>query len=1002
MHETSIPSSMVSQHPFSQFLRHASFPHRIFIDICAGPHTPLSSAVCNLGFDSCPLDSRLNVTHDLLDSRFYEDLLRLCASGTSAYTAASPPCNEFSLLKAKPNGPKPIRTLEFPLGLPNLTQSEERRLTDSREILHRSVMCLQATACSGGDGHLEQPPGALSWEDPQVQLWTHHKGSHCVSIAACAHGLDFSRSWLFASTFEPIRQLASICPPHHVHQDFAGVQLPDSLAQTFAQIVSPLFSEGHGNTLNIEHALQLIPTKTFEQPPHANVDGGGRFSVPDWSGPQISDNLFQQVRNLWTEKILATGLHHSLIQHFRSHATTPPFPLEVIRGFRDLFEFGMREYVSNWDWSIRADQPMCLKAMQSTALAMNDLDVELWPQVLAGVNTGFRNDIPPSQVFAPRADNEPKDFVDLSVHMCNWKSAEDEPGITSSLVQEELAQGWIEPFHGSLADAQAHFPLGVGIGRLGLALSPHRPPRLVLDSSVCGTNGRCTIPDKQTMPSVLDVARSFPLRSNDTIPHQSAFTLDIKSAHKRIVVAPDQRGLLGFWFSGTLYFYKVCPFGAIFAQHFWGRMGSFILRFFHALIFVRHSLFLFVDDFLLSQEHDVLPLYATMVCIACQMFQIPISWKKCVLHHTIVWIGWQFDFKSGLIQLEKAKITKLQGMIERLTTSSRVSKKDLEKFVGLCMWCTSIFPALKAQLHWLYSDLFSIPATLYSISPAHWYSVQDSLDQTCKFTQVPIGTRIPLGSTLVSVKHVAITSPSDLSKVPITDHRVWMRIRNPLSTSRRLSQDSFRVLSLFQQWLQGEPPMVSMRPHLTVHCECAADAWASGPNAGIGGFLMLGGQIHWFHIAITVDDLRSLGLEVESDLQKHISFLEALAQYGLLSCFVRKQHHLKFNLILPALSDNTGAESRVNSLFSTKRLMSQLMERISLFATKFNILLDVSHISGFENSLADSLSRWDDQLSSLPKDVSPENRIPFQLVDLWHLDTGPKLYPSTASVRWIR
>ena len=104
-------------------------------------------------------------------------------------------------------------------------------------------------------------------------------------------------------------------------------------------------------------------------------------------------------------------------------------------------------------------------------------------------------------------------------------------------------------------------------------------------------------------------------------------------------------------------------------------------------------------------------------------------------------------------------------------------------------------------------------------------------------------------------------------------------VLNPLSTSRRLSQDSFRVLSLFQQWLQGEPPMVSMRPHLTVHCECAADAWASGPNAGIGGFLMLGDQIHWFHIANTVT-CKTLGWKLNQIFRNTYLFLKLLRSMG--------------------------------------------------------------------------------------------------------------------------
>lgn len=43
-------------------------------------------------------------------------------------------------------------------------------------------------------------------------------------------------------------------------------------------------------------------------------------------------------------------------------------------------------------------------------------------------------------------------------------------------------------FHGTMEEAQAFFEHGLAVGKLGLALSDSRPPRLVLDSTVCGVN----------------------------------------------------------------------------------------------------------------------------------------------------------------------------------------------------------------------------------------------------------------------------------------------------------------------------------------------------------------------------------------------------------------------------------------------------------------------------------------------------------------------------------
>ena len=118
------------------------------------------------------------------------------------------------------------------------------------------------------------------------------------------------------------------------------------------------------------------------------------------------------------------------------------------------------------------------------------------------------------------------------------------------------------------ADAQQKYPHGVGLGKLGIAFSDSRPPRLVLDSSICNSNQNCWIPERQCYPSARDVVECFPLRNCSEPQH--AATFDVKSAHKRIVVAEHHQGLVGFTFRGKIFFHRVCPVGATFSAFWWG------------------------------------------------------------------------------------------------------------------------------------------------------------------------------------------------------------------------------------------------------------------------------------------------------------------------------------------------------------------------------------------------------------------------------------------------
>ena len=140
---------------------------------------------------------------------------------------------------------------------------------------------------------------------------------------------------------------------------------------------------------------------------------------------------------------------------------------------------------------------------------MGDPDTTLFPSLLASVRIGFGPAIPPSGLFPTKAA-EPLPNTPLSVHLSNWQSAEQNIQLTRELVAEELDKGSIFKYPGTLEQAQQEYPMGVSVGRLGIATSDSRPPRLVVDSSVCGLNSRCVIPEKSTLPSDKELIRSFP------------------------------------------------------------------------------------------------------------------------------------------------------------------------------------------------------------------------------------------------------------------------------------------------------------------------------------------------------------------------------------------------------------------------------------------------------------------------------------------------------------
>ena len=96
--------------------------------------------------------------------------------------------------------------------------------------------------------------------------------------------------------------------------------------------------------------------------------------------------------------------------------------------------------------------------------------------------------------------------------------------------------------------------------------------------------------------------------------------------------------------------------------------------------------------------------------------------------------------------------------------------------------------------------------------------------------------------------------------------RIWLRIRDPNSSRRKLSDDSKRVIKFFQDWISGLQPL-RPRPYWQGHA--AADAMASGSTCQIGGFVTNQlGHSKWFSEKFTHEDFKSVGLELKPDLQK--------------------------------------------------------------------------------------------------------------------------------------
>ncbi|CAE7251085.1 unnamed protein product [Symbiodinium sp. CCMP2592] len=539
----------------------------------------------------------------------------------------------------------------------------------------------------------------------------------------------------------------------------------------------------------------------------------------------------------------------------------------------------------------------------------------------------------------------------------NWKGARENPETLESLIQEELDNGYLEEV--TLEEARSRWP-EVAVGKLNVVIVPDKNPRLTVDETISGVNPACHIPERD-------------------------------------------RGLSGITCNGKTYFYRVMPFGMSCSAYWWQRLSGFFMRTWHLLVFLAHFMSMYVDDLILAMASGALDISACLLLAFAAAFGIRLSWPKLQLQlgSDCLWIGWQLSYRAGTVRVPQSKREKLRGLLNPLLVAGPVELKLIQQALGLLQWITQLHKELRPWLSSLYDDISRPPGTSFSIEPSRWGSLAPCLSEAMVFISTPAGTAIPVGSKLLSARHIELWKKSDLAKVPLTSKRVWMRIADPQSRFRRLSGLSRRLLQFWFDWCGSHQfHECLMLPQRSLDATMAADACAQGTSIGVGGFITLpGSDSLWFSERYDLAEIKYLELPLHSEAQKDISCWETLAQVGLMLLFGHLCPGGRMRICVPSFCDNSGAESICAKLLTTKSPLCFFTQLVAMISTRMGISLDVQRIAGERNIDADFLSRWDG-VSPLPAPWNPDFRYRFTVADFFDLRHDVRLFPADAKLLW--
>ena len=704
--------------------------------------------------------------------------------------------------------------------------------------MHRrsSVLCT-AVYLQGGFAAQEQPINSLAWKEPFHQLFLTRCSCHFVSTPACKFGLDWYKTWAVAATSERIHLLAGNCQ-HHTHYSVSGKRLPDGtyissltaeypslMASAIVDIIRPWVSQNFHCYNPILQWKTLLAKQPISRGPRI-TDGAGDISSANWAIPFCQD-IFKAVRQKWCTRILSKHLHAHVTQSSQKH-TTDPFisEEELIPFLQDLQDCFPSE---TQDVSIPPFQPFRLQLFRKLLVLSQDPDHHIAELLQVGIPSGAFTPLAPTNLWEKNTTLL-GDTPDLHICQDNWMSANQNPLVTTNLIQAELEAGFIEEIP-DLPTAEKRWPRGIALGKLGVAYTENRDPRLVLDSTICGINGR--------LRHISLFLSSCPAMQDQW---QGA-SIDVKAAHKRMRIREEERGSLLFRFQNRLYAYRTAHFGAKTSTWHWGRVSGAILRLLHKFLFFRHAAWVYIDDFFFLFPESTAQLQYTLAIVLLRVLGTPLSWKKLEFEDTIEWNGWTIQPNMMLAHLPSVKQEKIIKLI--LSLREHPSKKGLEKIIGIILWVTSMVHHTRFLLTSLYRDLYSIPATNYNIEPTRWQEFLSFLNEDAIISQKN-KLHLPVGAHMVDFRHQTITSKSQLPQDVSIERHAWVRLRDPLIDKRKLSTESQDTLSWVQHSLL---PMLRSIPlnrcsHLTI--EAAADAFAHADSMGIGGWINIGYTRYWF------------------------------------------------------------------------------------------------------------------------------------------------------------
>ena len=839
-----------------------------------------------------------------------------------------------------------------------------------------------------------------------MQAWLQSVAPFAAQVAACKVGRPWAKRWLFVSNRAEILEIASVCDHGHSSHEplprgrladgsFASrltAEYPPDLAQSLASLASRFVTRSD-RVVPLDAWRSVLPAAPVWTQPRMRVeDGGGLRSTAAWLSPSGPDYL-RSLRLNWTQRLFDSGLCLKISAALRAGCDAAPIsPAELAPFLDDLCDFlevptSERPAILE----VPQGQPFRLHLLQRLLECCQDPEARVCPDLASGVRLEVDCLLEPSVHWPKRDEVHP--LSELVICDGSWKSASDHPQEVLQMLEEELAEGWISEYP-SLQAIQATFPQ-VACGKLGFVQAEGRSARLVVDSSISGVTGSCQIPNHMLNPRLCDIAACAP----EQVPSEPwvGVSLDVRKAHRRVLLAWADRALVAFSFLGRFFISNNLNFGARASAFWWGRIAGMLMRLSHAVIRLPHLMWDYVDDFLAAFRSSTAPLHASLWLVLFMSLGVPLSWNKCTWGESIRWIGWDLRFDVWTAELPWEKRARILDQLRSLLSCKRIRVRDLESALGRLLWLSGLLVWMRPLLSPVYKVLTQLPSTSIAVSPALWDRLLAACDDECVIRQSTGHASLPKSARVIRVANTFVTSKQQLLDTPFRKHRLWVTVQDADHPYRVVDEPAREAIHAWVMALESAPLSCSLLRPTPLLLIAEADAFADASLCGLGGYISWpSGKCSWFSVTLTAEDVARLCDVMPAPLQSHIAALELLAQLCLLWVTHAALPGCRTALEVALRCDNSAAEAAAHKGLSSVRSLAWVLRRFYACEQSFNIRAAPEHIPGYRNVLADELSR----LGTSTPPLALEDRCAPPLAELLRAPTRLRLGPPPASARW--